>query len=286
MLKEANQAKYFPRGKPKIFLFIDDLDRCSPKTAVEVLEAIQLLLNTKKMVTMITIDLRHMERCLEQNNEYKGILREDTSPSCLHYLEKILQLAYRIPPIMEEGEMELYFESQLEQKKDQVVNDQQETGERDVGQKNDTGDDQENESQNSRNLGNDSDQLERAFTLFEEDVRYMSDDIRFTAKACSHAGTSLRNSKRVLSSFKILNEIWTISNDIPEEKAKCACVVLLAICASNDIGARVEMEKAFWKLERDHNLLRPSMLGHATFISFWKQEKGFLCHGEELSQPI
>jgi len=36
----------FPRGKPRVILYIDDLDRCPPPRVVEVLEAVQLLLNT------------------------------------------------------------------------------------------------------------------------------------------------------------------------------------------------------------------------------------------------
>ena len=111
-------------------------------------------------------------------------------------------------------------------------------------------------------------------------------EIDFAAKACTPARTSTRKTKRVLNSFKILNEIWTNSNDVPEEKAKCACVILLAICVSNGIRARVGMKRAFWKLEHDDKLpKRPSISSDATFMSFLEKEKGFLCP-EEISQPI
>ena len=49
----------FPRGKPRIILFIDDLDRCDePDKVVEVLEAMQLLVKTDLFVVVPAIDLR------------------------------------------------------------------------------------------------------------------------------------------------------------------------------------------------------------------------------------
>ena len=43
----------FPRGDPRVVLFIDDLDRCPPDKVVEVLEAAQLLVKTRLFVIIL-----------------------------------------------------------------------------------------------------------------------------------------------------------------------------------------------------------------------------------------
>eukprot|EP00751_Fragilariopsis_kerguelensis_P013484 CAMPEP_0170774998 /NCGR_PEP_ID=MMETSP0733-20121128/10310_1 /TAXON_ID=186038 /ORGANISM="Fragilariopsis kerguelensis, Strain L26-C5" /LENGTH=94 /DNA_ID=CAMNT_0011117699 /DNA_START=237 /DNA_END=517 /DNA_ORIENTATION=+ len=42
MLTEKKE-NMFPRGNPRIVLFVDDLDRCDQNTVVKVIEALQLL---------------------------------------------------------------------------------------------------------------------------------------------------------------------------------------------------------------------------------------------------
>ncbi|MEM7023493.1 MAG: P-loop NTPase fold protein, partial [Pseudomonadota bacterium] len=62
----------FPRGKPRIVLLIDDLDRCPPDKVVEVLEAAQLLVKTPLFVVVISMDVRYVTRALEK--VYEGVL--------------------------------------------------------------------------------------------------------------------------------------------------------------------------------------------------------------------
>jgi len=45
----------FPRGLPRVVLFIDDLDRCPPARVVEVLEATQLLVKTRLFVVVMAM---------------------------------------------------------------------------------------------------------------------------------------------------------------------------------------------------------------------------------------
>ncbi len=87
----------FPRGKARIVLFIDDLDRCPPDRVVEVLEATQLLLKTELFVVVIAMDVRYVTRALEK--AYDRILTRQGDPSGLDYIEKIIQIPYQIRPV-------------------------------------------------------------------------------------------------------------------------------------------------------------------------------------------
>jgi len=102
--------KFFPRGPARVVLYIDDLDRCPPDRVVEVLESVQLLLNTKLFIVVLGIDDRYIARALEQ--VYEGVLKRGGKPSGLDYLEKIIQIPYRMRPISS-SQIESYFKKQL-----------------------------------------------------------------------------------------------------------------------------------------------------------------------------
>ncbi len=102
--------KCFPRGPARVILYIDDLDRCPPKRVVEVLEAVQLLLNTKLFIVVLGIDDRYIARALEQ--VYQGVLKRGGKPSGIDYLEKIIQIPYRMRPISP-ATVGSYLKSQL-----------------------------------------------------------------------------------------------------------------------------------------------------------------------------
>ncbi|WP_212663508.1 P-loop NTPase fold protein [Acaryochloris marina] len=112
---EQDIQQLFPRGPARVFLYIDDLDRCPPDRVVEVLEAVQLLLNTKLFVVILAIDDRYIARALEQ--VYAGVLKRRGKPSGIDYLEKIIQIPYRLRPISPDT-VERYFRSQLTIKKE------------------------------------------------------------------------------------------------------------------------------------------------------------------------
>ena len=88
----------FPRGKPRIVLFVDDLDRCEPERVIDVLEALQLLVKTKLFVVVVAIDSRYVCLSLEKK-KYKDILRSRKSPTGMDFLEKIIQIPFRLPNI-------------------------------------------------------------------------------------------------------------------------------------------------------------------------------------------
>ena len=73
-----NSKRSFPRGDPRIVLFIDDLDRCPPKKVVETLEAVQLLVKTRLFVVVLAIDAQYVTLCLEK--EYRRYPPSRTAP--------------------------------------------------------------------------------------------------------------------------------------------------------------------------------------------------------------
>lgn len=94
---KAKKRETFPRGEPRIILYIDDLDRCPPDRVVEVLEAVQLLLKTPLFIVVLAIDDRYISRALE--DVYQGVLIRGGKPSGIDYLEKIIQIPYRMRPL-------------------------------------------------------------------------------------------------------------------------------------------------------------------------------------------
>lgn len=78
----------------RILVLIDDLDRCEPAKAVEVLQAINLLLNFSSFVVCLGIDARVVTGAVERH--YEGLLGE-AGASGYEYLDKIVQIPFRIP---------------------------------------------------------------------------------------------------------------------------------------------------------------------------------------------
>lgn len=113
-LADGAREDVFPRGKPRVILYIDDLDRCPPARVVEILEAVQLLLNTKLFVIILGLDTRYVTRALEK--EYKEILQHEGDPSGLDYIEKIIQIPYRVRPI-ERDSLQKYLAMQMDVEK-------------------------------------------------------------------------------------------------------------------------------------------------------------------------
>ena len=85
---------YLKEKHGRVLVIIDDLDRCEPNKAVEVLQAINLLLSFPSFIVCVGIDARVITRALERH--YQGLLR-DAGASGFEYLDKIVQIPFRIP---------------------------------------------------------------------------------------------------------------------------------------------------------------------------------------------
>jgi predicted KAP-like P-loop ATPase len=101
----------FPRGPARVVLYIDDLDRCPPNRVVQVLEAVQLLVKTPLFVVVLAIDERYIARALEK--VYEGVLHRKGKPSGIDYIEKIIQIPYRVRPIARSA-LKTYLEAQMQ----------------------------------------------------------------------------------------------------------------------------------------------------------------------------
>ncbi len=93
----------------RILILIDDLDRCEPEKAVEMLQAVNLLLNFKSFIVCLGIDARIVMGAIEKH--YDGLLGP-TGASGYEYLDKIVQIPFRIPEPNPE-EVKAFIGSQL-----------------------------------------------------------------------------------------------------------------------------------------------------------------------------
>jgi len=111
MLNNRNSDVVFPRGDPRIVLFVEDLDRCEQSVVVEVIEALQLLVKTKLFVSVIAIDPRYASLSLEKH--YKGVLDPQTSLSGMDYIEKVIQIPFCLPGVGQDF-VDSFVRSQIE----------------------------------------------------------------------------------------------------------------------------------------------------------------------------
>jgi len=83
----------------RLVVFVDDLDRCLPEKAIEVLEAIKLFVDAPGCVFVLGLDQEVIARGVEIR--YKDFLQKDGTNqiSGARYLEKIIQLPFQIPPV-------------------------------------------------------------------------------------------------------------------------------------------------------------------------------------------
>lgn len=95
-----NLAKVLSRHK-RILVFIDDLDRCQPGQAAELMQAINLMLDEHlKAIFILAIDREKMAASISVENErYLKIPGKDSEPISfgLEYIDKFIQLPFEIP---------------------------------------------------------------------------------------------------------------------------------------------------------------------------------------------
>jgi tetratricopeptide (TPR) repeat protein/Cdc6-like AAA superfamily ATPase len=93
----------------RLVIFVDDLDRCLPEKAIEVLEAIKLFLDVEGCVFILGIDQEVVARGLKAKYKDAGFLENEQSLAfSVHYIEKLIQLPFHLPPI-EADEVQAYI---------------------------------------------------------------------------------------------------------------------------------------------------------------------------------
>lgn len=91
-------------------IFIDDLDRCPPDRVLQVLEAVKLFLDIPGCIFFIGMEVEQVKQAI-QTQYQKRQEREDFDSA--RYLEKIIQIHVKIPPVAETN-MENYLEQLYE----------------------------------------------------------------------------------------------------------------------------------------------------------------------------
>ena len=83
--------------KGVLVIFIDDLDRCPPEKIAQVLEAVNLFLDKSGFVFVIGADLGLLQDIVQKRYRDAGATGENAA----EYIEKIIQLSFDLPPILE-----------------------------------------------------------------------------------------------------------------------------------------------------------------------------------------
>jgi hypothetical protein len=75
-----------------VLIFVDDLDRCLPEKAVEILEAIKAFIDIKNCVFILGLDAEVIQQDLER---HLALDQKDA----VNYIEKIIQIPFHLPPL-------------------------------------------------------------------------------------------------------------------------------------------------------------------------------------------
>ncbi|MEW5719547.1 MAG: SUMF1/EgtB/PvdO family nonheme iron enzyme [Chloroflexota bacterium] len=96
--------KHIYKNNERLVVFVDDLDRCLPEKAIEVLEAIKLFLDVRGCIFLLGLDQEVVTRGIKV--KYRDFAVDEGAASDKHipidgayYLEKIIQLPFRLPKI-------------------------------------------------------------------------------------------------------------------------------------------------------------------------------------------
>lgn len=106
-----------PNSAGRVIIFVDDLDRCLPEKAVEVLEAIKLFMDVPGVVFVLGMDKTVVERGIEAR--YRSFFHDKTVQGGElpidenAYLQKMIQIPFHLPPLPP-TEVAQFIESLLE----------------------------------------------------------------------------------------------------------------------------------------------------------------------------
>ncbi|MEJ5309549.1 MAG: SUMF1/EgtB/PvdO family nonheme iron enzyme [Anaerolineae bacterium] len=90
----ARLVARLPGAKRRLIVFVDDLDRCTPEKALQVLEALKLFLDVPNCIFVLGLDQTAIETAVRTRYRDEVKARD--------YLEKIIQLPFTLPPLEDE----------------------------------------------------------------------------------------------------------------------------------------------------------------------------------------
>ncbi|MEA5619091.1 P-loop NTPase fold protein [Cronbergia sp. UHCC 0137] len=267
--------EHFPRGEARIVLYIDDLDRCPPNRVVEVLEAVQLLLKTKLFIVVMAIDDRYVNRALE--NVYRGVLKRRGNPSGVDYLEKIIQIPYRMRSISEKDILGEYLGSLLEIE-EEFNSEKVSVTKKTQPQQSNSQVENSQFAQSfsvSENLDINQTQFAQSFSIPEnldldqsanikkpkeelrEIIKFTRAEFDLIQECCQHVDMTPRTAKRFINICKILKIIWSpTSNDRrwknePKLEVKQTVMAFLALAGRYPNQMRNVLEEIHLRFEKN-----------------------------------
>lgn len=86
--------KQFLGPNDRMVVFIDDLDRCTPEVALQVLEALKLYLNIERLVFVVGVDPSVINRLVSQHYDRLGLGKDKSRD----YLPKMFQVEATVSP--------------------------------------------------------------------------------------------------------------------------------------------------------------------------------------------
>ena len=89
-------------GKQRIVVFIDDLDRCLPPNALQVLESMKLFFDLEGFVFVVGLDQSVIEACVNWNYRFSdtsGDVKAGPPISGADYIKKLFQVPFNLPAI-------------------------------------------------------------------------------------------------------------------------------------------------------------------------------------------
>ena len=260
---------------------IDDLDRCPQDKVVDTLEALQLLVSSKAFVVVIAIDMQYVTLSLE--NKYKGILERGKHPSGLDYLEKIIQLSYRVPPITSKELMTSYVKSLTKSSvkrtatvtttttsstKITTANVDKGTSTKDSG-------DKKKEEMVDKEVSIPGTKVTDV-NLTAEQIDITEDEQELMATVMSQINISPRAIKRIINSFKVMKIILYRQEALLQDpsvvnKLMEACLIILGLSACLDPKVRIAMCDAHSKLEKKYvqNMFNADATTPENLYSVW-----------------
>ncbi|HNT55865.1 MAG TPA: P-loop NTPase fold protein, partial [Anaerolineaceae bacterium] len=104
---EFEKAAQLILGKEgRLIVFVDDLDRCLPEKAVQILEAIKLFMDVPGVVFVLGMDREIVRRGIE--TYYGAMLKGEKGMDAVpingdSYLQKMVQIPFYLPPLPDNG---------------------------------------------------------------------------------------------------------------------------------------------------------------------------------------
>ena len=100
-LKDCFAEFHKASGGARIVVFIDDLDRCLPESALEVLESMKLFFDFDGFVFVVGLDQQVVEWCIDNRYAEYQVLDTDDGFRIrgADYIKKIFQVPFTLPPV-------------------------------------------------------------------------------------------------------------------------------------------------------------------------------------------